>query len=164
MKRREFITLLCGAAAWPLAARAQQPAKLPTIGFMGGETPSGGAQLLAAFVARLRELGWADRRTVVLEVRWAEGRNEPLAEFAAEFVRRKVDVIVTGATPPTIAAKQATSIIPIVFAAAGDPIGTGLVASLAQRAATSPACHCNSPISLANASNCCTRLFRVCAV
>ena len=131
--RRELLVALGGAAvAWPLTARAQQLGKLPTIGFMGSETPSGGAQLLAAFVARLRELGWADRRTVVLEVRWAEGRNEPLAEFAAEFVRRKVDVIVAGATPPTIAAKQATSIIPIVFAAAGDPIGTGLVASLAR--------------------------------
>src|SRR5262249_44182372 len=163
IERRKFLATLGGAAAWPLAARAQQPGKLPTIGFIGAETPSAGGQLLAGFVARLSELGWVDGRNVAIEYRWAEGRNEPLAEFAAEFVRRKVDVIVTGATPPTIAAKQATSIIPIVFAAAGDPIGTGLVASLAQRAATSPACHCNSPISLANASNCCTRLFRVCA-
>jgi putative ABC transport system substrate-binding protein len=132
LRRRQFITLLGGAAAWPLAARAQQPGKLPTIGFIGAETPSAGGQLLAAFVARLSELGWVDGRNVAIEYRWAEGRNEPLAEFAAEFVRRKVDVIVTGATPPTIAAKQATSIIPIVFAATGDPIGTGLVASLAR--------------------------------
>jgi putative ABC transport system substrate-binding protein len=132
MRRREFITLLGSAAAWPLAAHAQQGAKLPTIGFIGAETTSAGGHLFAAFVARLHELGWVDGHNVAIEYRWAEGRNEPLAEFAAEFVRRKVDVIVTGATPPTIAAKQATSIIPIVFAAAGDPIATGLVASLAR--------------------------------
>ena len=133
MKRREFIiTLLGGAAAsWPLAARAQQPAKLPTIGFLGPNTPSLDSRRVGAFVQRLRELGWTERN-VAIEYRWAEGRTERLAEFAAEFVRLKVDVIVTSATPPVIAAKQATSVIPIVFAAVGDPVGTGIVNSLAR--------------------------------
>ena len=132
MKRREFITLLGGAAAWPLAARAQQPGKLPTIGFLGADTPSTESQRVAAFVQRLRELGWIDGRNLAIEYRWAEGRNERYAEIAAEFVRLKVDVIVTAGTPPTLAAKQATAVIPIVFAAASDPVGTGLVASLAR--------------------------------
>ena len=96
MKRREFITLLGGAAAaWPLAARAQQPGKLPTIGFLGASTPSAQSQWVAAFVQRLRELGWIEGRTVAIEYRWAEGRTERFAEIAAEFVRLKVDVIVT---------------------------------------------------------------------
>ena len=134
MNRREFITLLGGAAvAWPLAARAQQqPGKLPTIGYSGGGTPLTESQRVAAFVQRLRELGWTEGRTVAIEYRWAEGRNERAAEIAAEFVRLKVDVIVTYATPPTLTAKQATSAIPIVFAVAGDPVGTGLVANLAR--------------------------------
>jgi putative tryptophan/tyrosine transport system substrate-binding protein len=133
MRRREFITLLGGAAAsWPLAARAQQPAKLPTIGFLGPNTPSLDSRRVGAFVQRLRELGWTEDRNVAIEYRWAEGRTERLAEFAAEFVRLKVDVIVTSATPPVIAAKQATSVIPIVFAAVGDPVGTGIVNSLAR--------------------------------
>jgi putative ABC transport system substrate-binding protein len=124
---------LGGAAAlWPLAARAQQAGKLPTIGFLGSTTASAGGQWLAAFVQRLRELGWIEGRTVAIEVRWAEGRNERFAEIAAEFVRLKVDVIVTHNTPTVLAAKQATSAIPIVFATAGDPIGSGLVASLAR--------------------------------
>ena len=131
--RREFITLLGGAAAaWPLAARAQQPAKLPTIGFLGASTPSAESQRIAAFVQRLRELGWIEGRTIAIEYRWAEGRNERFAEIAAEFVRLKVDVIVTAGTAAVVAAKQATSVIPIVFAVAGDPVGTGLVASLAR--------------------------------
>ena len=133
MRRREFITLLGGAAAaWPLAARAQQAGKLPTIGFLGAGTPSAQGQWAAAFVQRLRELGWIEGRTVAIEYRWAEGRTERFAEIAAEFVRLKVDVIVTTATAAVLAAKQATSVIPIVFAAAGDPVGTGLVASLAR--------------------------------
>ena len=131
MKRRDFITLLGGAAAWPLAARAQQPA-LPTIGYLGTATPATQGQWAAAFVQRLRELGWIDARTVVVEYRWAEGRDERFAEIAAEFVRRKVDVIVTSGTPQVLAAKQATSVIPIVFATAGDPVGNNLVASLAR--------------------------------
>jgi putative tryptophan/tyrosine transport system substrate-binding protein len=131
IRRRDFIILLgsCAAAAWPIAARAQQR-KLPTIGFLGGATWE--SQWAATFVQRLHELGWTEGRTVAIEYRWAEGRNERAAEIAAEFVRLKVDVIVTYSTPPILAAKQATSAIPIVFAAAGDPVGAGLVASLAR--------------------------------
>jgi putative ABC transport system substrate-binding protein len=132
VKRREFITLVGGAAvAWPRAARAQQSGKLPTIGFLGAN-PSIESQRVAAFVQRLRELTWIDGRNLAIEYRWAEGRNERYAEYAAELVRLKVDVIVTVATPPTVAAKQATAVIPIVFAAASDPVGTGLVVSLAR--------------------------------
>src|SRR5229473_490651 len=131
LKRREFIALIGGAAAvWPLAARAQ-PA-LPTIGFLGPSTPLAMSQWVAAFLQRLRELGWIEGRNVAIEYRWAEGHSERFAEFAAEFVRLKVDVILTHNTPPVLAAKQATSIIPIVFATAGDPVGSGIVASLAR--------------------------------
>jgi putative tryptophan/tyrosine transport system substrate-binding protein len=130
--RREFITLLVGAAVWPLAARAQQAAKLPTIGFLGPTTASAQSQWVAAFLHRLRELGWIEGRTVAIAYRWAEGRAERFTEIAAEFVRLKVDVIVTYGTPQVIAAKQATSVIPIVFALVGDPVGAGLIASLAQ--------------------------------
>jgi len=132
MKRRQFITLLGGAAAaWPLAARAQQ-GKLPTIGFLGSGTAATQSQWTAAFVRRLRELGWSEGRDVAIEYRWAEGRNERAAEIAAEFVRLKVEVIVTYGTQSIFAAKQATTIIPIVFALPGDPVATGLVASLAR--------------------------------
>jgi putative tryptophan/tyrosine transport system substrate-binding protein len=131
VKRRQFMTLLGCAAAWPLAARAQQVGKLPTIGFLGSTSPSAWGHWTSAFVQRLRELGWIEGRTTAIEYRWAEGRPERAAEIAAEFVRLKVDVIVTGggAVP---AAKQATSAIPIVFAVANDPVGSGLVTSLAQ--------------------------------
>ena len=133
MNRREFITLLGSAAAWPLAARAQQPAKLPTIGFLGPNTRSfDSQQRLPAFVERLRELGWIEGRTIAIEYRWAEGSIDRAAELAAEFVRLKVDVIVTSGTPQVLAAKQATSVIPIVFAAVGDPVGAGVVATLAR--------------------------------
>jgi len=132
VKRREFITLLGGAAAaWPLAARAQQPSKLPIIGFLGGATASAWTNWLAAFVQRLRELGWSEGRTVSIEYRWAEGRHERAAEIAAEFVRLKVDVIVTSGGVLS-AVRQATSTIPIVFAVANDPIGAGFVSSLAR--------------------------------
>jgi putative ABC transport system substrate-binding protein len=132
MKRRRFITLLGGAAAWPMTARAQQTARLPTIGFLGATTPSADGQLFAAFVQRLRELGWIEGRNVAIEVRWAGGRSERFVEIAAELIRRKVDVILTHTTPATLAAKQATSVIPIVFATAGDPVGSGIVSSLAR--------------------------------
>jgi ABC-type uncharacterized transport system substrate-binding protein len=133
MKRRAFISLLgSAAAAWPLTARAQQPAKLPIIGYLGPSTRSIDVHRLGALVQRLRELGWIEGRTIVIEYRWAEGRNEHLAEVTAEFVRLKVDVIVTAGTAAVVTAKQATSVIPIVFAVAGDPVGTGLVASLAR--------------------------------
>jgi putative ABC transport system substrate-binding protein len=130
VNRRAFITLLGSAAAWPVAAHAQQSAKLPTIGFLVSGTPSSHGQWVAAFARRLRELGWIEDRTVAIEYRWAEGRSERSAEIAAEFVRLKVGVIVTSTPANVVAAKQATSIIPIVFAAAGDPVGSGLVASL----------------------------------
>jgi ABC-type uncharacterized transport system substrate-binding protein len=133
VKRREFMTLLSGAAAaWPLVARAQQPAKLPTIGFLGGGSPTSQRTWVDAFVGRLRELSWIEGRTIAIQYRWAEGHAERFAEIAAEVVRLKVDVIVTSGTGVVVAAKQATSVIPIVFAAAGDPVGTGLVASLAR--------------------------------
>lgn len=133
MKRREFITFIGGAAvAWPLTARAQQPAKLPTIGFLGSGTSAAQGQWVTAFRARLRELGWIEGRNLMIEYRWAEGRPDRAAELAAEFVRLKVDVIVTYANPMVVVTKQSTSIIPVVFAAAADPLGTGLVASLAR--------------------------------
>jgi putative tryptophan/tyrosine transport system substrate-binding protein len=132
MKRRELITLLGGAAsAWPLAARAQLQ-KMPVIGALGSATASAQGSWWAAFVERLRTLGWIEGRTVAIEVRWAEGRSDRMAEIAAEFVQLKVDIIVTAGTPPVLAAKQATSAIPIVFAAVGNPVATGLVASLAR--------------------------------
>ena len=133
MRRREFITLVGGVvAAWPLGAGAQQAGKLPTIGFLGASTASAESQRVAAFIQRLRELGWIEGRTVAIEVRWGEGRNERYADIAAEFVRLKVDVIVTQGTLTVIAARQATSVIPIVFAGAADPVGNDLVASLAR--------------------------------
>ena len=132
MRRREFITLLGGAAAWPLAARAQQPAMVPTIGFLGSGTPAAHGHWVAAFAQRLRELGWIEGRNLTIEYRWAEGSSDRAAELAAEFVRSKVDVIVTYANPMVVATKRATSVIPIVFAAAADPLGTGLVAGLAR--------------------------------
>ena len=132
MKRRDFITLLGGAAAWPIAARAQQAGKLPTIGFLGQSTRSAGSEWVAAFVQRMRELGWIEGRTIAIEYRWGEGREERFAEVAAEFVRLKVDVILTSGTLAVMAVKQATSVIPIVFATAGDPVDNHLVTSLAR--------------------------------
>ena len=127
------MTLLGGAAAaWPLAARAQQPPKLPTIGFLGQSTPVIESRRLAAFLKRLRELGWIEGRTVAIEYRWAEGRSERAAEIAAEFVRLNVDLIFAGGTEQVLAAKKATAVIPIVFPVAADPVSTGIVASLAR--------------------------------
>jgi putative tryptophan/tyrosine transport system substrate-binding protein len=133
MRRREFIALVGGAAAaWPIAARAQQQGKLPTIGLLGPTLPSNDNPRITAFVQRLRELGWVEGRTVTIEYRYAEGRRERFAEIASEFVRLRVDLIVTAGTPAVLAAKQATSAIPIVFMSAANPVGNGLVASLAQ--------------------------------
>jgi ABC-type uncharacterized transport system substrate-binding protein len=162
MRRREFITLLGGAAAaWPLTARAAlaseasgqrgdskvrapdtrpeagssaraQTRKLPTIGYLGGGGPASHRAWVDPFVQRLRELGWTEGHTIAIEYRWGEGRPERYAEIAAEFVRLKVDVILAGGTEPAIAAKQATSVIPIIFPTAGDPVGSRLVASLAR--------------------------------
>src|SRR6516164_4107286 len=112
MRRRHFITLLGGVAAtWPLAARAQQSAKMPTIGYLGGGGPTGQRAWVDTFVQRLRELGWIEGRTVAIEYRWGEGRADRYAEIAAEFVRLKVDVILAGGTEAAVAAKQATSVI-----------------------------------------------------
>jgi putative ABC transport system substrate-binding protein len=132
LKRREFITLIGGAAvARPLAAWAQQPTRLPTVGVLGASTLSAWSLWVAAFVQRLRELGWTEGRTIAIEYRWAEGRTERYVEIAAEFVHLKVDVIVTVGSA-VAAVKQVTTVIPIVFAAAVDPVGSGLVASLAR--------------------------------
>jgi len=132
MRRREFITLLGGgAAAWPFAAHAQ-PSKRPTVGFLGASTLAAAEQWVAAFSQRLHELGWTEGRTVAIEYRWAEGRNERMAEITGEFVRAKVDVIVAQGTQAALAAKKATTALPIVFVLPGDPVGSGLVASLAQ--------------------------------
>jgi putative ABC transport system substrate-binding protein len=131
MRRREFITFIGGAATWPLAARAQQPGKLPTIGVLGAATASAWSHWIAAFVQRLSELGWSEGRTVAIEYRWAEGRTERFAEIAAEFVQMNVRVIITAANG-VLPAKQATSAIPIVFVLANDPVVTDLVASLAR--------------------------------
>jgi len=133
IQRREFITLLSGAAAaWPVAARAQQAEKRPVIGFLGQSTPLGEGERAAAFAQRLRDLSWIEGRTITIEYRWADGQGERLAEIAAEFARLKVDIIVTGGTPPALAAKQAMPDVPIVAATMGDPLSAGLVASLAR--------------------------------
>jgi putative ABC transport system substrate-binding protein len=133
IRRRDFITLLGGAASWPLAAWAQQLDRVRRIGLlMGVGNNAGGQARVRAFQQGLAGLGWADGRNVVIEVRWGEGRIEQFAQIVAEFVRLKVDVIVMNGTPATTLAKQATSVIPIVFVGAGDPVSTGLVASLAR--------------------------------
>jgi putative tryptophan/tyrosine transport system substrate-binding protein len=133
MRRREFIRLLGSAAtaSWSVVALAQ-PAKLPTIGWLGGADPVSHRPWVEAFVRRLREHGWVEGRTVTIEYRWGEGRTERYAEIAAEFARLKVDVILAGVTEAAVAAKQATSTIPIIFPIAGDPIGSRLVVSLAR--------------------------------
>jgi len=133
MRRREFITLIGSAAVgWPLAARAQQGGRPPLIGLIGPRSETLDRPLIATFVQRLGELGWVEGRTIVIDYRSAEGAFERAGEIAAEFVRRKVDIIVTGGDAQVLAAKRATAVIPIVFAAAGDPVGNGLVASLAR--------------------------------
>lgn len=131
MRRREFITLVSGVAAtWPLAVRSQQAGKMPTIGFLGADA-SAFSPWTSAFVARLRELGWIEGSTIAIEYRWSQGRTDRYAEIAAEFVRLNVDVIVTvGSAVPTV--RGATTTIPIVFAVGIDPVGSGLVASLAK--------------------------------
>jgi putative ABC transport system substrate-binding protein len=131
MNRRAFASLLgSAAAAWPVAVPAQQRGRRPTIGFMGAGTPMTWSTWVKAFVQRLDELGWTEGRTITIEYRWAEGRSDRYKEMAEEFVRRPVDVIVTvGSAVP--AAKQATSVVPIVFAVAVDPLGSAQIASLA---------------------------------
>ena len=136
MRRRDFLKALSGAAmaplAWPNDALAQQARPSTTIGFLGATTPTIWSANVTAFQNRLRELDWIDGRNVSIEYRWAQGRDDRYAEFASEFVQRKVDIIVTAGTTAVIALKKATSAIPIVFAAAGDPVRTGLVSSLSR--------------------------------
>src|SRR5262247_2998750 len=129
-RRREFITLLGGAAAWPLAARAQQAGKVPRIGFLGLTSPSDRPSLLDAFRQGLRELGWVEGQNIVIDYRYAEGRVDRLPDLAAELVRLKVDLIVSWGTQGVTAAKNATEQIPIVMIAVRDPVGIGLIASL----------------------------------
>jgi putative ABC transport system substrate-binding protein len=132
LKRRELITLLGGGAAWPLTARAQQPGKLPTIGYLGSTTPAAERLRTDAFVQRFRELGWIEGHSVAIEYRWGESRAERFAESAAEFVKLRVDIILATSTQAALVCKRATAVIPIVFPLTGDPLGTGLVASLAR--------------------------------
>ena len=132
MRRREFAKAIIGSlVAWPFAAHAQVR-KLPTIGFFGATSAAAARDWSGSFVQRLRELGWIEGQTVTIEYRWAEGREARFEEIATEFVRLKVNVIVTYGTPSVAAAKKVTTAVPIVFAAAGDPVGTGLVVSLAR--------------------------------
>jgi ABC transporter substrate binding protein len=132
MRRRHFITLLGGAAAWPLAARAQQLGKVARIGFLGAASASGYASQVEGFRLGLRDLGYIEGRNIVIEYRWAEGKYERLPELAADLIRSDVDVIVTHGTPGSLAAKQVTATIPIVMAAIGDPVATGIVTSVSR--------------------------------
>jgi len=130
--RREFIGLAAAAAAWPLLALAQQPAKLRVVGFLGPNRREDATEWVAAFTRRLGELGWIEGQTMRIDYRWVEGRSERFAEIASEFAQHKVDVVVTSGTPAVSALKRASSVMPIVFATAGDPVKTGLVAGLAR--------------------------------
>ena|SRR6478752_200319 len=163
MNRRAFIAALGGAAALPIAATAQQPAKLPTIGFFGPVAASIDNRQISAFLERLRRLGWIEGRTVAMEFRWAEGRTNRHADIAAELVRQKVDVIVTYSTATVIASKRATSVIPIVFVSATDPVGNGLVESLARPGGNATGLSNQSADSVGNGWKSCARSFRPCA-
>jgi putative tryptophan/tyrosine transport system substrate-binding protein len=132
MRRREFIAAFGAAVALRSAGARAQTAKLPTVGFLGIQARASQEKWTAAFVQRLRELDWIEGRTVLIEYRWAEGSGDRMSEIAAEFVRLKVDVILTAGTAATLAAKQATSIIPVVFTTVADPVGTGVVGSLSR--------------------------------
>jgi putative tryptophan/tyrosine transport system substrate-binding protein len=130
MRRREFIALLGAATAWPLTAHAQQPGKMPRIGYLGSSSPFLEPHYVEAFRQKLRDLGHVDGENIVIEYRWAEGQDDRLPNLATELVRLEPDIIVTTGTPGTLAAMHATKTIPIVMASAGDPVGVGLVASL----------------------------------
>jgi putative tryptophan/tyrosine transport system substrate-binding protein len=132
VKRREFITLLGGATAWPLVARAQQPRNIRLIGFLGSDTESVSAPWVAGLRTGLRELGYIEGKDILFEFRYADRRYEQLPQLAAELVERRVDVLVTHSTPGGQAAKRATTVIPIVNASSGDPVAAGLVTTLAR--------------------------------
>ena len=130
MRRREFIAALGAAATWSLAARAQE--KIPRVGFMGNSTAALEANLVGAFREGLRELGYEEGRNIVIEYRWADGQYERFPALVAELIAAKVDVIVTAGTPAALAVKKTTTTVPLVMVAVGDPVGTGLVPSLAR--------------------------------
>src|SRR5215472_13166115 len=133
MRRRDFIKVVAGSvAAWPLAAHAQQPGKVPRIGFLGAASPSTFASRLEGFRQGLRDFGYIEGATITVEYRWAEGRYERLPELAAELVRSKVDLIITHTTPASLALKRATTTIPVVVALIGNPVEAGVVASHAR--------------------------------
>ena len=130
MQRREFITLLSGIVAALATARAQQPAKIPRIGFLGNSTATMEANLIGPLRDGLRELGYEEGRNVIIEFRWADGKYDQFPALVAELLAAKVDVIITAGTPATLAIKKATSTVPLVFIAVGDPVGTGVVPNL----------------------------------
>jgi putative ABC transport system substrate-binding protein len=136
MRRRDFFALLCGAAATstlrPLAADAQQTVRVPRVGFMGNSTAALEANLVGPFREGLRELGYQEGRNIVIEYRWAEGQYERFPALVAELLALNVDVIVTAGTPATLAVKKATTSVPLVMVAVGDPVGTGIAASLSR--------------------------------
>jgi putative tryptophan/tyrosine transport system substrate-binding protein len=132
VRRREFLAVLFGLVAWPLPARAQEPEKVARIGFLGAISAGDLAQHLDALLQGLRDLGYAEGKDIVIEYRWAEGKYEHLPELAAELVRLDVRVIVTHGTPGSLAAKRATTTVPIVMAITGDAVATGLVQSIAR--------------------------------
>jgi ABC-type uncharacterized transport system substrate-binding protein len=139
MRRRNFVALLVSAmAAWPFAARTQQGGKLPRVGFLGNSTAALEANLIGPFREGLRERGYEEGRNVEIVFRWAEGRYERFPSLISELIAENVDVIVTAGTPAAFAVKKATSTVPVVMAAVGDPVGTGLVSSLARPGAISP--------------------------
>src|SRR5215470_6247319 len=132
MRRRELIALLGGVVVWPLTARAQQGGKLPSIGFVGSDSPDPYADRLRAFRLGLKSTGFIEGQNTTIEYRWAGGRNDKLPALTADLVDRQVNVIVAPTTPSVLAAKAATQTIPIVFFVAGDPVELGLVASLSR--------------------------------